>query len=243
MKDNSNITQELLETIERFYNNSMSDDEHKKFEKKLQNDTEFRAQAEDIKTLLLGIETQSFKEKLNEFHKDIPQETTKNKSSKVLFLKFTKMAVAAAVIVSIGIYWFYNNSSHNQLYAKYFTPDPGLPTTMSNTDDFDFYDAMVNYKYGDYKTAILKWEKLQSKKPDNDTINYFLGVANLANNNVENAIPILKKTVNKTNSTFNNDANFYLGLAYLKTNNTKQAIKYLKLNNSEKSKELLQKLE
>ncbi|WP_156115609.1 hypothetical protein [Psychroserpens sp. Hel_I_66] len=31
------------------------------------------------------------------------------------------------------------------------------------------YDAMVNYKQGDYKTAIGKWETLKANQPDNDT--------------------------------------------------------------------------
>ena len=46
--------------------------------------------------------------------------------------------------------------------------------------------------------GILNWlfqngTKQHQKKPDNDTINYFLGVAQLADNNEIKAITFLKK--------------------------------------------------
>ncbi|WP_445735452.1 tetratricopeptide repeat protein [Mariniflexile sp.] len=242
MKDNSNITQDLLERIERYYNDTMPNDEREAFGNKLQSDEAFKTQVEDVKTLLLGIETQSLKEQMDVFHLDVPEPTTISKSSKIKLLNFAKYAVAAILVIALGRYWFFGTPTNEKLYAKYYTPDPGLPTTMSASDNFEFYDAMVNYKHGDYKIAISKWKKIQQKKPTNDTINYFLAAAYMANNNIENAIPLFKITTNKFKSAFKNDANFYLGLAYLKTNNKEQAIKYLKLNHSEKSNELLDKL-
>ena len=242
VKNNNNITQDVLEYIERYYNNSMSDEERLEFEKKLQTDPEFKAQVEDIRIFIRGIQTQSLKEQLDAFHKDIPEKKFNKTSSKLISLQFLKYAAAAIILMVISNYYFFGNPSNEKLYSEYFTPDPGLPTTMGNTANYDFYDAMVNYKYGDYKKAISKWEKIEQRKPDNDTINYFLGVAHLADKNVEKSIPFLKKTAHDTESKFNNDANFYIGLAYLKTDNLDLAIKYLKLNNSEKSKALLEKL-
>lgn len=232
MKDNSNISQDLLETIERYYNDSIASGERVVFEKKLQNDPEFKTQVEDIKTLLLGIETQALKEQLNDFHKDI-KKTEKN--TKVRFLTFRKFA-AAAIIIAFGSFLFFNKPANEKLYAKYFKPDPGLPTTMSNTEDFKFYDAMVNYKRGDYTLAIEKWESLLSHKPQNDTLNYFVGVAYLADKNEKTSIPYLEKTVQQTNSVFKNEAFYYLGLAYLKVDNiqlAKENFIQSTINNSE----------
>ncbi|MCF7560564.1 hypothetical protein L3X39_07935 [Sabulilitoribacter multivorans] len=237
MNPNNNISQELLETIERYYNDSMSTDERHLFVEKLESNPEFKTQVEDIKILFLGIETQSLKEQLDEFHKDIPKAT-----SKIRFLQFTKYAVAAVVVISLGSYWFFGKPSNQKLYAKYFTPDPGLPTTMSSSLNFEFYDAMVNYKHGDYELAISKWEKLQINKPNNDTINYFLGVAQLANKNELKAIPYLKSTIQKPESVFLNDAHYYLGLAYLKEGNIERARKHLDLSNTDVGQELISKL-
>lgn len=242
MKDNSNITQELLETVERYYNDSMPIEERSSFEIKLKSDETFNSLVEDIKTLLLGIESQSLKEQLDEFHKDIPLTISKKTSPKVKVLQLIKYAVAAVIVIALGSYWLFGKPSNEKLYAKYFTPDPGLPTTMSATDNFEFYDAMVNYKHSDYDIAIKKWTLLIDKKPHNDTLTYFLGVAHLANKNENKAINFLSEATESSESVFLNEAYYYLGLAYLKANKKEDAIKYLKLTRVEKSIELLDKL-
>ena len=114
---------------------------------------------------------------------------------------------------------------------------------MSSSNNFPFYDAMVNYKQGEYAIAISKWEKIEQKSPDNDTINYFLGVAYLAHQNVEKAVPYLSKTINNSNSVFLEDAYFYLGLAYLKSDKKEKAKQAFQKSKSEKSQEILKRLD
>ena len=221
----------------------MVNDEHIEFEKKLNQDPDFKSEVKVIRSLLFGIETQALKEKMDEFHKDLPiQINTKPSVSKVKFWDFRKIAAAAIIIIGSASFWFFNNSSEEQLYDTYFKPDPGLPTTMSSSDDFVFYDAMVNYKQGDYKTAISKWEKLVIKRPENDTLTYFLGVANLANKNTSEAIDYLNTTVEDTNSVFIQDAYYYLGMAYLKNKDFENAKKYLNLSSMDNAKIVLSKI-
>ena len=209
------------------------------FEEKIENEAEFKTQVADIKMLFDGIESQALKEQLDLFHNDIQ---TEKKSSKVRFIQFAKMGIAAAIVLCIGFLWMNKNPSNEQLYAKHFTPDPGLPTTMSTTSNYTFFDGMVNYKQGDYKTAIAKWSTLEQKSPDNDTLQYFLGVAYLADKNNSKAIPYLNKTVNNAKSMFFEDATFYLGLAYLKEDNISDAKKTLAKSKSEKNKIILDAL-
>lgn len=240
MKEKENISPEFLETIERYYNNSMAIEEHQIFEAKLQQDTSFKQEVEDIKALLLGIETQSLKDQLEEFHEDLPTVTkTKSSTSQVRSLNFRTVAAATIIIVASASFWFFNGSSNEKLYSTYFKPDPGLPTTMSTTDDYLFYDAMVSYKRGDYKTAISKWEKLDNKSSKNDTLTYFLGVANMAEQHLDKAIPYLLLSSQNGASVFQHDAQYYLGLAYLKKNNKVEAVRFLKMSSSENSKKLL----
>ena len=221
----------------------MVNDEHIEFEKKLNQDPDFKSEVKVIRSLLFGIETQALKEKMDEFHKDLPiQMNTEPSVSKVKFWDFRKIAAAAIIIIGSASFWFFNNSSEEQLYDTYFKPDPGLPTTMSSSDDFVFYDAMVNYKQGDYKTAISKWEKLVQKRPENDTLTYFLGVANLANKNTSEAIGYLNTTVEKPNSVFIQDAYYYLGMAYLKNKDFENAKKYLNLSSMDNAKIVLSKI-
>lgn len=234
------ISQNLLETIERYINKNMTKQELEEFEEKLQ-DPKFKSQVDDIKTLLLGIETQSLKEQLDEFHKEIPEPEIPliNEPSKVRFLNFRKIAAAAAIIITIGSFWFFSGNTNEKLYAKHFTPDPGLATTMSETANFEFYDAMVNYKQGDYKTAISKWEILLEGKPKNDTLNYFLGVAHLADKNEKSAIKYLDIVIQDSDSNFKNDAHYYIGLAHLKADNVELAKKNLNFSTIDNSKKIL----
>lgn len=243
MKDNSKITPELIEAVERYDNGTMAYEERTHFEEQLQSNPVFKTQVEDIRTILLGIETQALKEQLDVFHKEISETRPIQKSTrKKRFLSFTKIGIAAGFIIALGIFWALNGSSNQRLYNKYFKPDPGLPTTMSTSDNFVFYDAMVNYKQGDYKIAISKWEKLELKAPKNDTINYFLGVAYLADKNPEKAVAYLNKTTNNAKSVFLEDAYYYLGLAYLKSDQTDAAIQAFQKSQSDKSLEILKKL-
>lgn len=242
MNLNTNISQELLESVERYLNKNMPYDEQKAFENKLKSDSDFRMQVEEIKTILLAIESQSLKENLDVYHESISEVTPEVSDTKIRFLQFRKIAAAAAIIIAIGSFWFFNQNSNAKLYANYFTPDPGLATTMSQNSNFEFYDAMVNYKQGNYKTAISKWKKLYTIKPKNDTLNYFIGVAQMADKNESEAITYLKKVTVSRNSSFKNDAYFYLGLAYLKNDNLELAKKNLTFSSIDNSKALLSEL-
>lgn len=243
LNNNSNITPELLETIERYHNGSMAQEERIAFEEQLSKDADLKVVVEDIKITLLGIETQALKERMDEFHNEIPENRSVETSTpRVRFLSFAKIAIAAGIIIALGMFWLLNGSTNDRLYSKHFKPDPGLPTTMSSSDNFVFYDAMVNYKQGDYKTAISKWERLVKKSPSNDTINYFLGVAFLADKNAGEAVSYLNKTITNSESVFLEDAHYYLGLAYLKSDRTEDAIQEFQKSNSEKSQEILKDL-
>ena len=113
---------------------------------------------------------------------------------------------------------------------------------MSSNTNFEFYDAMVNYKQGDYKVAIKKWTALLENNAVNDTLNYFLGMAYLANKNEKVAIPLFKTVTKNRNSYFKNDAYYYLGLAYLKSGNVQLAKKNLTFSTLDNSKSLLSEL-
>lgn len=243
MKDNSNITPELLETVERYYNGTMARQERTHFEEQLHKDAAFKTLVEDLRITVLGIETQALKEQMEDYHKEVPTHNPLvTPTTKVRFLSFSKLAIAAGILITLGVFWFLSGSTNDRLYAKYFIPDPGLPTTMSASDNFAFYDAMVNYKQGDYHTAIAKWQKLEQKAPENDTLNYFLGVAYLADKNVEKAVPYLNKTTNNPESVFLEDAYYYLGLAYLKSDKVEEASQAFQKSKSDKSREILKKL-
>lgn len=247
MATDYNINQEDFQRIEQYVLGNMPKDKLSAFEERLKNDDLFKKQVEEQKLLINAIEKQSLKNKLDDFHKGIDKnvlkESMKSQKKRSSFQKYA-IAASIALLVGIGGYWYVTNQSGNdKIYTDYFRPDPGLPTVMGNSNNYDFYDAMVNYKQGDYNTAIEKWNKLLIAKPENDTLNYFLGVAQLADKNEAKAIPYLQKVLEKNKSIFMDDTYFYLGLAFLKNGELEKAKQSFEKSGNQKSLEILSKLE
>jgi TolA-binding protein len=244
LENKNPISQELLETIERYLKNSMPVAERNTFEKKIKSNPTLQQQVKDIESILFGVRRGVLKNKTKEFHEAlISENATSKKEKKVFFLNYKTISIAASIVILVGCFWFFNRTSQNEtIFNTYFTEDRGLETNMGATNQYAFDDAMVDYKHGKYDKAIKKWGLLLKKQPKNDTLNYFLGVSHLANKDVNKAIQFLETTVNNSESTFLNEANFYLGLSYLKLDKTDLAIETLQKSNSERSKAVVEEL-
>ncbi|WP_422107559.1 tetratricopeptide repeat protein [Winogradskyella sp.] len=241
--DLRDISEEEFERIEAYLTQTLSDEDLSVFEERLQNEEGFAEKVEDIKTVLSGLEAQALKEQLDHFHDELlTNEEDLIVPPKVKFLNWKRIAVAAALIIAAGSAWFLSGNPNEKLYAKYFSPDPGLPTTMSSNANYEFYEAMVNYKQGDYKVAISKWEKQLMEHPKNDTLNYFIGVAYLADEEAQTAIPFLDTASKNASFPLINDTYYYLGLAYLKTGSLEKSRQNLEKSSIENSKAILSEL-
>lgn len=243
--DLKDISQEEFERIEAYLNHSLSEEEAVAFEKRLKNDKVFFEKVEDIKITMTGIETQALKEQLDTFHNQFTskENNTTTFETKLRYLRWRRIAVAAVVIIAAGSLWFLNMNANERLYTEFYSPDPGLPTTMSSNDSYEFYNAMVSYKRGQYEKALKTWNNQLRTKVDNDTLNYFVGSALMANQQENKAIPYLQQVATQDNSVFKNEALYYLGLAYLKNDQKEEAVESLKASDMPNAKDLLEKLE
>ena len=109
-------------------------------------------------------------------------------------------------------------------------------------NNYAFNKAMVAYKEGKYQEAIGSWEKLYQNNPDNDSLNYFLGAAHLANSEAHKAIPYLENVFPQAESSFQQESLWYLGLAYLKSGEVEKAKEFLEKSNRPEKEELLNQL-
>lgn len=248
MNKELNISPESIETIEKYLNHSMEVGERAEFEKKLKHDAVFKKEFEEIKSLILGIEVASLRNQLDSYHNEMEKDADsqisgtqplkKSSNSKYLFY-----AIAASVLLLLGLYIFNNSTpSYQKIFAQNFVPDSGLPTKMGSSSNFEFYDGMVDYKRGKYSEAIEKWSPLQLANKTNDTLNYFIGVAYLAKGDQQNAENYLLKAAKNSNGTFINETYYYLGLAYLKDNKPKEAKENLQKSNLKESKKIISEL-
>ncbi|XMO87281.1 tetratricopeptide repeat protein [Algibacter sp. AS12] len=244
MKDKSNISQELLEVIERYISGGLTTQELKDFNQLLDLDPEFKIQVEDFKTMLEGNKKQSLKKQLDSFNKEVPESKAKKQPKKnEKFSKVRKLAAALAIVIAVTGIWYFSTPINEKIYTNHFKPDPGLPTTTNNFKNVKFYDGMVYYNQGDYNLAITNWSTMQQGNHENDTLNYYIGVAHLANKNIIEAIPYLEHSIEAEDSfTFLDKAYLYLGLAYLKEGNIELAKKYLNISETQTAKNILLEL-
>lgn len=136
-----------------------------------------------------------------------------------------------------------NSSTSEEIFAKNFKPDVGLPLKMGTVGTYGFYEGMLDYKQENYKEAIAKWQILLEENPDSDTLNYFLGVANLALGNGDESLEYLQNQERFQQGMFKEDAAFYAALAKIKDGKFEEAKVFLKNNPSTKNTSLLKELE
>ncbi|MDL5513029.1 tetratricopeptide repeat protein [Arenibacter sp. M-2] len=236
------ITQEQQEEYERVLLDRMDSKEKAEFNSKLYGDPELRKQYEEFKELFYAIEEEGLRNSMETFHNSLKEDSSRTAGTKNKFYWY-RIAASIAILIS-SVIWFFNKQSPNEkLFQSYYSVDPGLPTVMGTNDNYDFYEAMVDYKQRNYDVAINKWERLLLTNQDSDTLNYFLGSAYLAKGNTNKAIDFFKNTLNSEVSVFSKEAHYYLALVHLKNNNTVEAVKHLKMAADEKSGELLKKIQ
>lgn len=231
--------QETQELIDAYLLGTQDSDAQTDFKERMKLFPEFRALVEEQKAIIKGVEEHTLKNSLEDFHEEIVDMPEKN------WFSPSWLALAASFLILISVSTWAILSSGNspqKVFAANFKPDPGLPTTMSTSSNYDFYYGMVNYKRKEYGEAISRWETLYAANPENDTVVYFLGVANLANGNARQARKYLQSVKGKTESTFYEDAQYYLALALLKENKIEEAKQTLSKSTSPANIVLLKEL-
>ena len=107
---------------------------------------------------------------------------------------------------------------------------------------------MQQYNHGEYKKAVVAFEKVLYEKPSNETVKLYLGVCYLAMEQYEKA-EIQLSQLNRESSMLQPTAQWYLVMTYLKSGENKAAIELLKTLSGtdqpyqEKAKAILQKLD
>lgn len=231
--------QETQELIDAYLLGNLDAEQLADFKERMDIYPDFRVEVENQKMLMRSVEEHGLKNSLDDFHNEIVEEPEKKGLSRGW------LALAASFLILFGVStWaiLTNGNSSEKVFAANFKPDPGLPTTMGTASDYEFYYGMVSYKRKEYGDAILRWEPLYAANPKNDTIVYFLGVANLANGNARQAEKYLLLAQEKTESVFYKDIEYYLALSFLKENKIEEAIATLEKSDSPENIALLKEL-
>lgn len=207
MKEKENISLDDFERIEAYLLNKLPEKERFTFREEMSGKPALKQEVEIQRELMLAVETGEMKNRLNTIHQKV--------ISKISLTRWLAVAASVTILVAVGIWMINKPDKTEQLFAANLTIEPGLPVPMSATNNYDFYDAMVDYKSGKYELAISKWEPILNANPGNDTLIYFVGVAKFNLENYQEAIPYFEKVTQLNTSSFYSKGEWYLALSYL----------------------------
>lgn len=218
-----------FELIEKYFSNSLSDEEQIVFNNLLKNDLAFKEEflfQKDLKKALSHNQRSSLKTTLQKFESDLEKE-------KVFPLR--KWMAAASVVLVLGLSYFlfsdsFNNSSE-KLYAEYFEPYRNVVHPIVRGDNGSSIEssAFLAYENGKFYKAINLFNSVSNKK--DEYIRFYTAMCYLGLNDNLEAIDLLlpiatneaDEANDNSNLNFKTKANWYLGLAYLNSGDLNKA--------------------
>lgn len=239
MNNNINFTEEELQLADQYMNGHMTADEREAFEKLLATDHSWKEKYTAIRLLSTGIKEASLRNEMQQWNGHTGAAPVRS----IAWVK--KLAIAASLLLAVFVLsWalFFKKSANENLYAHFYKPDPGLATRMSVADNYEFERAMLDYKTGDYNAALERWNKLLAENNNNDSLQYFIASANLADKKSALAVTYFDQVIQQTNSVFKSEAYWYKGLALLQQGKKKEAIVVIQRSTHPQKNALLQKL-
>lgn len=179
-----------LNLIERYIKNRLDERERADFEKRLQNDLDFKKEYEDYLSLITAIESQGLKNSLK--GRTIPNNDEakvvdiNHKPNQNFFSSFLKIAASFTILFIAGYFLYNNTYTEERFISENFYSDPGLPTKMGITENYVFIDGMVDYKNEKYEVALNKWSSTDFDI-GKDTVAYYKAMAHINLKNLEEA--------------------------------------------------------
>ncbi len=207
--NNNGYQDPLWDRAECYVLDKMNTDERRAFESEMADNAALKHAVEDIRKSVAAIRVGGMAKDLEAIHK--------RRSRFVKRSYRINPGIAAAIIVAMGmLIWLIARPNYNEkLFAEYVTTEPGLPVPMSATTDYDFYDAMVDYKMEDYSVALEKWRAMYDENSYNDTLSYFLASAYFNTGKYEEALPLYEEITDP--SVFYDRSLWYRALIFVRT--------------------------
>ena len=220
------MQEELYIAFENYLNDEMSLEEKTIFENQLQNDDKLREQFELYKQTTQFLEVK-FSNDTVDFKKNLKSISENHfadkieKKSKVISLQSKWFAIAAMLVVFIGVW--YLNSSGNPSYLDYNNHNEAHFVERSDGNP-NLKTAQDYFNSKDYQKASETFAKIENLTNPETQLYYAIS---LIETDDYSKAKILLENINKGNSVYKEDAIWYLALSSLKQKNYDESKKYL----------------
>jgi tetratricopeptide (TPR) repeat protein len=172
---------------------------------------------------LMNGDTQKIKIYLLETKNKVTQSLPKTRNISII-----KYAAIFISVISFGSFFIIKSNSVDY-YSKYAEKDPGLPVFMS-IDQNKLDNWMLDYKEENFELALKEGIQLEKDYPNNDTINYYLGIIQLELKQPENAVKTFDKVEANKQSIYIEKARFLKCISLLEFDKEKAKAELLKLS-------------
>ncbi|WP_322551375.1 tetratricopeptide repeat protein [Flavobacterium psychraquaticum] len=229
------MQEELYIGFENYLLNEMTAEEKSVFENKLQKDDNFSEQFQIYKEttqfleLKFSKEAVDFKQNLVKIGSNHFGKTT-TRSSKVIPLQSKWFAVAAMLVVFMGVWYF--NQSGNPTFSDYNDYNEAHFIERSDTNQ-NLVDAQTFFNAKNYKKAAQSFAKIEDLT--NPELQLYYGISLIETDDYAKA-SVLLTNISQGNSVYKEDAIWYLALSSLKQKDYKTCKKQLELISQDSEK-------
>lgn len=208
------MKEEHVDWFDQYRKGTLSKEEMERMKMKLNSDHELNKAYQEFLDLTTAVETKGLLKEMNIWHEKL--EVSASKESRATLWKI--LIVVGAILVVLMLLWHQSkkttlNNVNEELYAQFYYPDPGLPTTMAAKGNNDFLVGMVYYKSENYTDALGLWNSITFSK---DSLDYYKAQALMELGQDAESIELLSSI--DTDHPFYIKSKWYLLLLALKNN-------------------------
>lgn len=228
--------QEKYELIEAFLDDHETVEEREQVEQAMKDDPGLKAEIELHRQLADVTKGEKFHDL-----RDILKETDANwqmsggsSGGRVIKMSFMKMAIAACVVVLLGVaVWLnFSSPSTSELFASNFEPYDMVLTQRSiggeNSEALN--GAIANYAQGNYEEAEKQFQQLAAINTEQPILRMYECISALALGRNQSSIECFNLLLDIPN--LSEQARWYLGLAYLQSDdiiNARETLSVIKV--------------
>lgn len=218
--------------IEKYFTNSLSPKEQDEFNRLLKEDSDFRDEfsfQKDLKDVLIQNQKKTLKKTLQHLESELNSDEKKRK------YRFWMMAASIVLLIGLSFFFYqqYQQKLPENLFAANFQPYRNIVNPVVRGDKNETIEkrAFLAYENGDYYKAI---NLFSSVVPKSAYIDFYKAMSYMAVDKNMEAVELLTGLINTSADDdkfgLSEKAKWYLALAYLK------------INELEKSRELLRQI-
>lgn len=232
--------------IQRYFSNSLTQEEKVLLDDFLKNDEEFKNQFDfelDLQKVIGQAKRMELKSKLKGFEDEIDASS----KSVISISSYKKWLVAASILIIIGLgYLQFSNPNLNTLYDENFQVYPNTEVSITRGEEAETLErkAFIAYETEDYDQAL----QLFSEMPEQPYIAFYKAQCHLKLEQYSRAIELLNLNISKK-AKYIPESYWYMSMAYLKmgdSENANKTLTYLVTHfdyRKEKAEELISRLD